>query len=77
MSRIFCVHVLVLLMLSLLCGAAFAEGRPAAKSPSVTITLNPNLPSPQMLGTSIKWTATVQNPPQGEVYDSGTYRQPS
>ena len=22
-----------------------------------------------MLGTSIKWTATVQNPPQGEVYD--------
>ena len=69
MSRAFCIGIVVLLGLSLLCGAALAEGRIAAKSPSVTIILNPSVPSPSMLGTPILWTATVQNAPPGELYD--------
>jgi hypothetical protein len=68
-SKAFCVAIVVLLGLSLLCGAALAEGRAAAKSPSVTIILNPSVPSPSMLGTPGLWTATVQNAPPSELYD--------
>ncbi len=65
MSKVFCVGILTLLGLSLLSGVATA----ATKAPSVTIMLNPSLHSPQMLGTSILWTATVQGGPPGDTYD--------
>jgi arylsulfate sulfotransferase len=64
-SKVFRVSLLTLLGLSLLTGFAMA----ATKAPSVTITLNPSLPSPQLLGTSILWTATVQGGPPGDTYD--------
>jgi arylsulfate sulfotransferase len=41
-----------------------------AKAPgSVTITLTPSIESPQFLGTSIFWSATVQNGQKGHTYD--------
>jgi arylsulfate sulfotransferase len=51
--------------------SVFAAGSLAAtKSPaSVTITLNPGISSPQFLGTSILWTASVHNGQQGHAYD--------
>src|SRR5208337_265309 len=60
--------VMNLLLLSLLSCAAVAEGADAIQ-PAVSITLNPSLQSPQMLGTSILWTASVQNAPPGHTYD--------
>ena len=36
---------------------------------AVTIKMTPSVPSPQMLGTAITWTATVQNPVAGHTYD--------
>jgi len=45
-----------------------ASGASAAVTPSVTITLSPSVPSPELLGTSILWTATVQGEP-GHTYD--------
>ncbi len=42
----------------------------ATKLPdSVTITLTPSVDSPQFLGTSVVWTATVQNGQKGHSYD--------
>ena len=38
----------------------------AANPPSVTLT--PSVASPQMLGTPVTWTATVQSPPAGHTY---------
>jgi hypothetical protein len=35
----------------------------------VAITLNPSVPSPALLGTSIIWTATVQGGIPGDTYD--------
>ncbi len=54
--------------MTLLCGVALADGA-GAKLPSVTITLNPSVQSPQLLGTSVTWTATVSNGPPGHTYD--------
>ncbi|HZL67201.1 MAG TPA: aryl-sulfate sulfotransferase, partial [Candidatus Limnocylindrales bacterium] len=65
MSRVLTAGLVTLLGLSLLPGVATA----ATKAPSVTITLSPSLSSPQMLGTSILWTATVQGGPPGDTYD--------
>ena len=65
MSRVLTAGLVTLLGLSLLLGVAAA----ATKAPSVTITLNPSLSSPQMLGTSILWTATVSGGPPGDTYD--------
>lgn len=56
---------MVLFALSLSIGVAFAK----AAAPGVTISLSSSLPSPQMLGASILWTATVQNGIQGHTYD--------
>ncbi len=61
MSRVL---TIVLLGLSLV-GAATG----ATKTPSVSITLLPSVQSPQMLGTSILWTATVSGGPPGDIYD--------
>ena len=65
MFKPFCASLLTLLGLGLLPGVATA----ATKAPSVTIMLSPSLSSPQMLGTSILWTATVQGGPPGDTYD--------
>jgi hypothetical protein len=51
---------MTLFVLSLMSGVAFAD---------VSITLNPSLQSPRQLGTSILWTATVNNAPPGHTYD--------
>src|SRR5271157_5558601 len=56
-------------LLSLLSCAAVARETAARGPAGVSITLNPSLQSPQMLGTSIVWTATVQNAPPGHTYD--------
>ena len=41
----------------------------AARVPDVTITLTSGVQSPQFLGTSILWYATVHNGQQGHIYD--------
>ena len=69
MSKAFRVGAVILLGLSLSCGVALAKGNAAVKRPSVTIILNPSVPSPEMLGTPVLWTATVQDAPPGELYD--------
>jgi arylsulfate sulfotransferase len=63
------IAVVVSLALGLLPGIAFAERGTDANLPSVTITLDPSLQGPQLLGTSITWTATVHDPPAGHTYD--------
>jgi arylsulfate sulfotransferase len=40
-----------------------------AQTAPVSIALTPSVASPQMLGTSIVWTATVVNPVPGDTYD--------
>ena len=42
-----------------------SEGRAQAAS----VTLTPSVASPQMLGTPVTWTATVQSAPSGHTYD--------
>lgn len=42
---------------------------PGLAQSTPTVTLTPSVPSPQMLGTSIVWTAVVQNPVAGHSYD--------
>jgi hypothetical protein len=42
---------------------------PAAAVASVTVTLNPSVPSPELLGTNITWTAAIQGGVQGHTYD--------
>jgi arylsulfate sulfotransferase len=41
----------------------------AVKRPTVSITLDPSVPSPAMLGTSITWAAFVSGGPPGDNYD--------
>jgi len=41
----------------------------AARPSDVTITLHPSVPSPELLGTTITWTATVSGGPPGHSYD--------
>ncbi len=55
----------ILLGLVLLTGIAAA----ATRTPNVTIALNPSVPSPALLGTSVTWTATVSGGQQGHTYD--------
>ncbi len=40
----------------------------AVKSPTVTITLDPTVPSPTVLGTSIEWVSFVSGGPPGHSY---------
>jgi arylsulfate sulfotransferase len=61
MPKAFSLAVITLIVLILSSGVALAA--------PVTITLTPSLPSPQMLATSIVWSATVQNPVAGHTYD--------
>lgn len=69
MPKASCLVVIVLLGLGLLPSAILAEGAAHTRPLTPTVTLSPSVPSPQMLGVSILWTATVQNPVQGHVYD--------
>ncbi len=64
-SKSFRNSLLALLALMLLVSAAAA----ATRSPNVTVTLNPSVPSPELLGTSVTWTATIQGGQQGHTYD--------
>jgi arylsulfate sulfotransferase len=61
MHRALCLAVMTLIALSLLAGVALAA--------PLTITLTPSVPSPQMLGSSIVWSASVNNPVAGHTYD--------
>lgn len=54
----------VLLVVTSLAGIAGAT----TVRPSVTVTLNPSLPSPELVGTSITWTATLSGGQQGHTY---------
>ncbi len=70
MSRTWLVSALtmclaLLVAVGVLPGSADATPRPA----SVTITLSPSLPSPELLNTSITWTASIQGGQQGHTYD--------
>jgi tRNA-binding EMAP/Myf-like protein len=64
--KVFCGCIALFLGASLLAGAAVAA---MPKPASVTILLTPSLPSPELLGTSVTWTATVQGGQQGHTYD--------
>jgi arylsulfate sulfotransferase len=57
--------LLALLALTLFVGAAAA----ATRSSNVTVTLNPSVPSPELLGTRVTWTASIQGGQQGHTYD--------
>ncbi len=41
----------------------------ATRSPNVTITLSPSLPSPELLGSRVTWTASLSGGQQGHTYD--------
>lgn len=57
----------ILLLLSLVVSACLAVA--GVRTPSVTVSLNSSVPSPELLGTSITWTATIQGGQQGHTYD--------
>jgi len=61
----------IVMCLAVTMGAGLlAQGAEAAVRPSnPTITLNPSLQSPELLGTSITWTANIQGGQQGHTYD--------
>ena len=55
-------------MFTLWSSAAATKPSSLKKTSDVTITLTPSVDSPQYLGTSIDWTASVQGP-KGHIYD--------
>lgn len=59
-------YCLVLATLLLLSAGSFAV---TIKSAGVTIDLSPSVSSPQFIGTSITWTATVHSPFLGHTFD--------
>lgn len=65
MSKLLYICLAFFLTTITLTGAAAAATRP----PSVTVTLSPSLPSPELLGTGITWTATINGGQQGHTYD--------
>lgn len=66
MFKVVRTRVLAILGLSLLSAAVAGA---TTKSPAVSITLTPSVPSPAVLGTHITWTARVSGGPPGDVYD--------
>ena len=54
------------LVLSVFPTGSFAT---SIQSAGVAINLSPSVSSPQYLGTSVKWTATVHSPFLGHTYD--------
>ena len=59
----------VAITLSLLINLPAGASARADVSGSATVSLVPSVQSPQMLGTSVTWTATIQNSKQGHLYD--------
>ncbi len=57
--------LVIMVAIGLLTGIAEAAPRPS----NPTITLSPSLPSPELLNTSITWTANLQGGQQGHTYD--------
>jgi len=68
MSRL-AVAILFLLSMLAVGSSATTKALVTAKPPDVSILLTPSIDSPQFVGTSITWTATVQNGPPGHKYD--------
>lgn len=64
-TRMFSGCLWALIALTLFGNAAVA----ANHTPSVTVNLNPSIPSPELLNSSITWTATVTGGQQGHIYD--------
>src|SRR5271163_1207926 len=62
--RKLCPALSLLLAVGLLPTAGLATTPP----PPPSVTLTPSVASPQMLGTPVTWTATVQNAPAGHTY---------
>src|SRR5277367_2731571 len=60
--RKLCLAFSLLLAIGLLSTAALA-------TPAPSVSLTPSVSSPQMLGTPITWTATVNNGVSGHTYD--------
>ncbi len=57
-------------LFALLAVMVFVSAAAAAiHPPSVTVTLHPSVPSPELLGTSVTWTAAIQGGQQGHTYD--------
>ena len=53
-------------LFALLAVMVFVSAAAAAiHPPSVTVTLHPSVPSPELLGTSVTWTAAIQGGQQG------------
>ncbi len=70
MVRTLRLAVSILFFVSMFTAGSSAATLAAPKVPdSVTITLTPSVDSPQFLGTSIVWTAAVQNGRQGHIYE--------
>ncbi len=63
--RMFSACLWALIAVTLFGTAAMA----ATRTPSVTVQLFPNVPSPELLGSSISWTASVSGGPQGHIFD--------
>ncbi len=49
--------------------AVIALGLAGVAQATVTVSLSPSVPSPELLGTHVTWTATIQNGVQGHTYD--------
>src|SRR6185437_16819769 len=61
--------ILSVCLLALVATTLFVSVATASNTPSVSITLNPSVPSPELVGTSITWTATLSGGQQGHTYD--------
>lgn len=64
-TRMFSARLWALIALTLLSSTAVA----ATRAPSVSIRLIPGVPSPNLLGSSIAWTAVVTGGPPGHIFD--------
>lgn len=65
MRKVLCFAVLLVLGLGLLPSSMAA----ATRTPSVVIRLVPSVPSPELLGSRIIWTAVVQGGTPGDTFD--------
>lgn len=66
MVKKYCVVFASLLLVSIFSATSSAATKPPL---GISITLSPSIDSPQFIGTSIDWTATVQSPFMGHTYD--------
>lgn len=64
-TRMFRAGLWALIVVTMIGTAAVA----ATRTPNVTVSLIPSVPSPELLGSSITWTAAVTGGQQGHVFD--------